>query len=112
MALSTKQRACIEAIIANPMKAESKVIEEMGLTNRTFYNWKKEEEFMAALQERLKEKWKDAEGIAIESMIKLCKEGNFNAAKYILDNLGYKPEEKIKAEVSGNMDINIVIGEE
>lgn len=111
MALSTKQKAAIELILANPTKPESKVIEEMGLTNRTFYNWKKDAEFMGELSARLKEQWKSSERKAINTMIKLCEEGNFQAAKYILDSNGWGAPVEVNANVNGSMDINITIEE-
>ena len=40
-------------------------------------------------------------------MISLMKEKNFNATRYILDNLGYKPVDKIQADINNSITINI-----
>ena len=36
--------------------------------------------------------------------------GNWNAVKYILDGVGYKPEDKTKVSVEADSAINLTIG--
>jgi hypothetical protein len=40
-------------------------------------------------------------------MIELANEGCFQANKYILDSLGYAPAQKIEADISTEIVINI-----
>ena len=110
MALSKRQKALIEFMLANPALPETVCARECGVPNSTYFDWKKKGEFTAELDRRLKEQWKDSERIAVDTMVSLCREGEYSAAKYILDNLGYKPVDKIQAEVSA--DITITIDEE
>lgn len=49
--------------------------------------------------------------MAVNTMINLCSEGNFQAVKYMLDNLGYKPVEKMEAKVDATSNIVIEIEE-
>ena len=109
MALTKRQKNLIEFMLAHPEMCEIACARECEVPNSTYYDWKKKGEFTEELDRRLKEKWKDAERLATTKMIELANEGCFQANKYILDNLGYKPVEKIQAEVS--TDINIVIEE-
>lgn len=109
MALKPKQRALIEAIIAYPSAPHTELAEIVGINRNTITVWKRDAEFQAALDARLKEVWKDSEAIAIDTMRKLAAQGNFQGAKYILDSLGYAPAQKIQAEV--NTDISITIDE-
>lgn len=94
-------------IIENPKKSNCALAEELNVNRNTISQWKRDAEFRAALSERLKEVWKDAEAQAIANMQKLANEGCFQANKYILDSLGYAPVQKIEADVSTDIVINI-----
>ena len=109
MALKPKQKALIEAIIAYPNATYVDLAEIVGINRNTITQWKRQEEFQQELDKRLKEVWKDSEAIAIDAMINLAKEKNFQASKYILDSLGYAAPTKIEADIS--TDINLVIEE-
>lgn len=107
MALKAKQLECIEAMLANPSASYIELAEMVGVNRNTITTWKKNADFVAEHQRRLKEMWKDAEGIAVKSMIQLAEEGSFQASKYILDSNGYAPTTKIEADVSTNIVINL-----
>lgn len=109
MALKPKQMALIEAMIAHPTMSDVKLGELLNLNNKTVGVYKKNPEFQEELSKRLKEKWKESERVAQETMIRLATEGDFKASKYILDSLNYAPAQKIEADL--NTDINIIIGE-
>lgn len=108
MALKTKEKELLELMLAFPMMPDTQLAKEMGLNNKTVGVWRKKPEFQAELQKRLHERWKDAENLAQKKMIELASEGNFNANKYILDSLGYAPAQRIEAEISKDVVINIV----
>lgn len=112
MALSKRQKQLLEFMLANPMLPETKCAHECGVPNSTYFLWKQKGEFTAELDRRIKEQWKDSERIAVDTMISLCQSGEYAAAKYILDNLGYKPVDKIQAEVSTDITITIDEGED
>lgn len=109
MALTQRQQNLLEYMIANPTLAETRCAKDCGIANSTYFDWKKKGEFTAELNRRIKEKWADSERLATEQMIALCAKGDYAATKYILDNLGYKPVDRLQAEVKN--DINIVIEE-
>lgn len=111
MALSNRQKELIEYMLANPTKPETRCANECGVPNSTYFDWKKRGEFTAELDRRIKEKWKDSERLATETMIQLCAKGEYAAAKYILDNLGYKPTERVEADVKASTEIVINIEE-
>lgn len=97
-------------MLAYPQLPETVCARNCGVPNSTYFAWKKKGEFTEELDRRLKEQWKDAERLAMETMISLCREGEYAASKYILDNLGYKPIEK--AQVDMNTTINVTITED
>ena len=94
-------------MLAHPELPETVCARECGVPNSTYFDWKKKGEFTAELDRRLKEQWKDAERLAIDKMIALASDGCFQANKYILDNLGYKPAEKVETEIKNTIVINL-----
>ena len=107
MALKPKQNKLIEVIIANPHASNVALADLVGVNRNTITAWKRNEEFQEALKMRLQEIWKDSEIIAVDTMRNLAIEGDFKAAKYILDSLGYAPIQKIEADLHTDIQINI-----
>ena len=86
--------------MANPYAPHTELAEIVGINRNTITVWKRDAEFQAALKARIEEVWKDSESIAVATMRKLATDGDFKASKYILDSLGYAPEQKIIADIS------------
>lgn len=107
MALKAKQLELLEAMLAHPMLSDVKLAELLGINNKTVGKWRKEPEFQEELKARLQEQWKDAERLAQRRMIELADKGNFNASKYILDSMNYAPAQKIEADISTDIVINV-----
>lgn len=107
MALKPKQLKLIEAIIAYPSAPNTQLAEIVGVNRNTITAWKRDAEFNSALKARLQEIWRDSEAIAMATMRNLATEGDFKASKYILDSLGYAPVQKIEAELTTDIVINI-----
>lgn len=104
--LSAKQETAIELLITQPDMPLSLVAKNSGVTHKTLCEWRyRNETFRQEFQRRLKEKWEDAESLAVDTMITLCKTGDFKAAKYILDSQGYEATKKVevKGEISNPM---------
>ena len=107
MALTKRQKNLLEYMLAHPQMPETACAKACEIPNSTYFDWKKKGEFTAELDKRIKEQWKDSERLAVDTMIMLCQSGEYAAAKYILDNLGYKPVDKVQAELTTNITINI-----
>lgn len=107
MALKAKQLELLEAMLAYPELSDVKLGQYLNLNNKTVGKWRKMPEFQEELKARLAQQWKDAESLAQRRMIELAGEGNFQANKYILDSLGYAPTQRIDANVSNEIVINI-----
>lgn len=107
MALKARQLQLIEALMANPMIPDTELAKQIGINRNTVREWKNKPEFQQELKRRLREKWEDSERLAVDTMQTLAREGDFKAAKYILDSLDYAPAQKIEADL--HTDINIVI---
>lgn len=107
MALKARQMAYIDFLLANPMMTNIEAGKKIGVSRNTIAEWKKNPEFTDEYKRRLKEKWEGAELIAQETMQNLARSGDFKASKYILDSLGYAPVQKIEADISQDIVINI-----
>ena len=103
--LSAKQLEAIEVLMDHPDLPYEGVAELIGVCRKTLYHWRHNELFKNELDKRLKDRWKDSERLAVDTMINLCRAGDFKAAKYMLDSLGYEAEKKIelKGEISNPM---------
>lgn len=110
MALSLKKKELVDCLLAHPLLPNTQIAKLMGINNKTVGKWLKEPEVQAELEKRLQEQWKDGERLAQDTMLSLCREGDFKAAKYILDSLGYAPAQRIEADI--RTDIDIIIDEE
>lgn len=108
MALKAVQLKCIEHMLEDPQMSNVKLAEKVGVNRNTISNWKHNEDFMKEYQKQLHEVWKDAERIAVKSMIDLAKEKNFQASKYILDCFDYGPTQKIEAKVDAKAQVVII----
>lgn len=90
------------------MRSDVELARELGINNKTVGVWRKLPEFQDEMKLRLAEKWKDAERAAQETMMKLNAEGDFRAAKYILDSLGYAAPVKLEGDLNSHIVINII----
>lgn len=105
--ITTRQMDFIEFMIANPLKTAKELCKEYGLSNNTYSTWRRQPKFKEYLSKRLQEKWKDNELMAQATIEQLARDGDFKAAKYILDSLGYAPVQKVQAEVQNSITINV-----
>ena len=105
--ITTRQMDFIEFMIANPLITGKELCKEYGLSNNTYSAWRRQPKFKEYLSKRLQEKWKDNEFMAQATIEQLARDGDFKAAKYILDSLGYAPVQKVQAEVQNSITINV-----
>ena len=109
MALNNKQIKAIELLVYSPYMTLNMVAKEVDVSRDTLHRWRNDnEEFKTALDKATKDRWKAAEQMAVNTMINLASEGNIQAVKYMLDNLGYKPVEKVEAKVDARAQVMFV----
>jgi hypothetical protein len=109
MALNHKQIKAIELLVYSPHMTLNVICKEVDVSRETLHRWRNDnEEFKEALQKATKDRWKAAEQLAIDTMISLAAEGNIQAAKYICDSLGYKPVDKVEANVNAKAQVMFV----
>lgn len=110
--LTDKQKLALELLTCGRGMKYKDIAEEVGVNPKTLWDWRNEPEF-TLFQEELnrinEQRWLATIDIARESAAKLCAEGKSDMVKFVLQNAGYNPTQKIEAEV--NTDINITIEE-
>ena len=107
MALKAKQKALAELMVYQPELTNVEYAKEIGIDPKTLYKWKKTDEFQDYMHQLCQEKFKDLEQLAIAKLQENIAKRNQKAIEYALDYIGYKPSQKIEADL--NTDINITI---
>lgn len=112
MALNKKQKIAIELLTSGKGMSYKEIAEAAGVSAKTLWNWRHGNDF-TEFQEELKRiddaRWAATVDAAREAALKLVQEGKTEMVKFVLQNAGYNPTQKIDAEV--HSDINIVIEE-
>lgn len=108
---AANQDAALRMIKANPSIKFADIARRLKLSPSTITKWKSENimDWAVRYQQTLREAFDELEGPAIETMGKLIKDGNFQASKYVLDNKNYGAAQKIDANVSGDITIDVTI---
>lgn len=109
--LDIKQETALNVLRKNPAMSATAIAKELGWPEDTVRQWYRRDTngFKAKWEAALHDAFDRLEGLAIQCMGDLIVDGHFQAAKYVLDNRGYKAEDKVN--VSGDMDIKINIEE-
>lgn len=102
-ALTKKQRIALELLTSGEGMSLKQVAEQAGVNPKTLWSWRNEPEFVT-FQDELKRindaRWDATVDAAREAAIRLCKEGKSDFVKFVLQNAGYNPTQKVEADVS------------
>lgn len=104
--LNRKQKLGAEIASAEPELSGRKVAERIGVDVNTFYRWKKNPEWVEYLHTCCQERFRDMEKLAVLKLQENVAKGNQKSIEYVLNYLGYQPEQRI--DIKGS-DININI---
>ena len=108
--LTDKQQMALELLTSGKGMKYKDICEAVGVDQRTLYRWRTESDFVhfqEALQKLNDERWLATVDAAREAALKLCNEGNQKMVEFVLKNEGYNPSQKVEAEVSTDIVINI-----
>jgi uncharacterized protein YjcR len=108
--LTDKQQMALELLTSGKGMKYKDICEAVGVDQRTLYRWRTESDFVhfqEALQKLNDERWLATVDAAREAALKLCNEGNQRMVEFVLKNEGYNPSQKVEAEVSTDIVINI-----
>lgn len=110
MALSKKQRIALECLTCGKGMSYKEIAEAAGVSPKTLWNWRCGNDF-TEFQEELKRlndaRWAATVDAAREAALKLCQEGKADFVKFVLQNEGYNPTQKVEADLHTDIVINI-----
>lgn len=106
MSLNRKQKLAAEIAASEPLTSGAEIARRVEVDVNTFYRWKKNPEWNDYLHELCQERFKDIEKIAVEKLKENVAKGNQKSIEYVLNYMGYQPEQKIDIR-SGDISINI-----
>ena len=108
--LNKKQKLAIELLTSGKGMSYKEIAAEVGIDVKQLWRWRNEPEF-SLFQDELQRvndaRWEATVDAAREAAVKLCKEGKSEFVKFVLQNVGYSPTQKIEAEVNTDIVINI-----
>ena len=99
--LNYKQKKCIE-LMATGEYTQKEIAKKIDITEKTICTWKKNDEFMAELDNLVAVGIRSIAAKAFKTQVKLLNSKNewirFTVSKDILDRAGFKADEKLKIE--------------
>lgn len=106
--LKKKQKMALELFLEGELN-QKEIAQQIGVTEQTIVNWKKNEEFITEFNDAIKGKLHTAAGKALKRELELLKRADsdsvsLNAAKDILDRAGFKADSLVKLD--GKLDVN------
>lgn len=108
--LTDKQQLALELLTCGKGMKYKDICAAVGINQKTLWDWRNEPEF-THFQEALKklndERWLATVDAAREAALKLCEDGNQRMVEFVLKNEGYNPSQKVEADVSTDVVINI-----
>ena len=108
--LTDKQQMALELLTSGKGMKYKDICSAVGIDQKQLWRWRNEPEFahfQEALQKLNDERWLATVDAAREAALKLCNEGNQRMVEFVLKNEGYNPSQKVEAEVSTDIVINI-----
>lgn len=110
MALNKKQRLALELLTSGEGMSYKEIAEQVGVSPKTLWNWRNGNDF-TEFQEELNKindaRWQATVDAAREAALRLCKEGKAEFVKFVLQNCGYNPTQKVEADLHTDIEINI-----
>lgn len=109
--LNEKQEKALALLTSGRGMSYTQIAEEVDINRKTLWRWMHEPQF-ASFQERWKElndeKWMATVEAAREAALKLCLEGKTEMVKFVLQNAGYNPTQKVEADVDVKSQVVII----
>ncbi len=91
----------------------SEIAERLKISEKTLYNWRKDDEFDSELRRRLNIKMGTIAAAALRTQSNLLNAKSdmvkHLAAKDLLDRAGYVPDKNVNVNAEGNLDLKIQI---
>ena len=93
--------------VNNPLLTYEQIAKDCKVASKTFYLWRRDEQFMERYHQLCEERFKTLEAQAIEKLSDQVREGNWNAVRYVLDNRGFGAAQKIDVNTPTVITVSI-----
>ena len=110
MALNKKQKLALELLTSGEGMSYKEIAEQVGVSPKTLWNWRNGNDFTEFQEELTKindARWQATVDAARAAAVRLCKEGKADFVKFVLQNCGYNPTQKVEADLHTDIEINI-----
>ena len=108
--LTDKQRIALELLTNGQGLSYKAIAEQVGVNQKTLWEWRNSPDFVN-FQEELErinnDRWLATVDAARQAAFDLCKDKNQRMVEFILKNEGYNPTQKVEAELTNDININI-----
>lgn len=108
--IDERMKRTLETWLANPLKSFKQIAIDAGISERTFYSYRQDADFMAKYHAEQQKRFSALEGKAVAQLENKLDEGEWKAIQYTLDGLGYKATDKV--EMDNKTVISINVGDE
>lgn len=109
--LTQKQLHALELLTSGNGMTYIAIADEVGVNRKTLWSWLHAPQFTSfqqRYQELNDEKWRITVEAAREAALKLCLEGKSDIVKFVLQNEGYNPAQKVEAAMDVKQQVVIV----
>lgn len=109
-ALTKKQQMALELLTSGEGLTYKQIGERIDVNPKTLWRWRNEPEFAHFQAEltRLNDiRWEATIDAARDAAMRLCKDGKSDFVKFVLQNAGYNPSQKVEADLHTDIIINI-----
>lgn len=91
-------RRTLEVWLNNPLASFEDISKQAGISTKTFWRYRQDENFMNEYSRRCKQRFAALEAPAVSLLKDEMENHNWNAIKYVLDGTGYKPTDKVEVQ--------------
>lgn len=108
--LTDKQMVALDLLTCGKGYSYKFICEVVGIDGKTLWNWRNSPDFshfQAELKRINDERWLATVDAARQAAHRLVEKDNQKMVEFILKNEGYNPTQKVEAEVSTDIVINI-----
>lgn len=107
MELKPKQRAAAELMALHPELSFTAIRNELGISEKAFWEWRKKKEFMDYYHSLCENRFKELEAIAVAKLEENINSNCQKAIEYVLNYQGFAAPQKIDATVSTEIVVNV-----
>ena len=104
--LTQKQMNMAQIWVDNPNISMEELKDRAGVSQKTCYMYRQNEEFQEYVHQLCAQKFKDMEKVAMKKLSEEVDNNNWKAIEYVLNGLGYKGKDEMDIDLRANITID------